>query len=88
MTVSKLYSRWQRTRGNQRGVESGRARGSIRTQRPPRGSVTNQHRESTSDELDLEFEWDQLCHGCGERKWFRAVISEACRQRHGLCSNN
>ncbi|QFU81872.1 hypothetical protein [Natronorubrum aibiense] len=51
---------------------------------PRAGSSSDTRDESTSDDIDLEFEWYQLCHGCGERKWFRALICEACRQRHGL----
>lgn len=34
--------------------------------------------------IDLEFEWHQLCHGCGERKWFNAVICDDCRRRHDV----
>lgn len=37
-----------------------------------------------ADRIDLEFEWYRLCHGCGERKWFRAMICDDCRRQHGV----
>ncbi len=37
-----------------------------------------------SDPIDLEFEWYQLCHGCGERKWFASMICDECRDRHAV----
>ncbi|SDD23550.1 hypothetical protein SAMN05192552_101613 [Natrinema hispanicum] len=33
-------------------------------------------------EIDLVFEWHQLCHACGERKWFSGLICDECRNRH------
>ncbi|MFC4439164.1 MULTISPECIES: hypothetical protein [Natrialbaceae] len=37
-----------------------------------------------NDRIDLEFEWFQLCHACGEQKWFRAMICDDCRGRYGV----
>lgn len=34
--------------------------------------------------IDLTFEWHQLCHGCGNRKWFNGIICEECRDRHDV----
>ncbi len=34
--------------------------------------------------IDLEFEWYQLCHGCGRRKWFSALICNECREKHDV----
>lgn len=37
-----------------------------------------------NDRIDMDFEWFQLYHACGEQKWFRAMICDDCRWRHGI----
>ncbi len=55
---------------------------------PSRGSDARDesidNSERGTDRIDMEFEWFQLCHGCGEQKWFSAMICENCRKRHGV----
>jgi hypothetical protein len=36
------------------------------------------------DAIDMEFEWLQVCHGCGERTRFRGLICDDCRERHDV----
>ena len=35
-------------------------------------------------DIDLVFEWFQLCHGCSNRKWFSGLICEECLDRHSV----
>ena len=67
----------------EQGDESDGRRGSDSRPTNARGSLGGyEHVDHPS--LDLEFEWYQLCHACGNRKRFSAMICDDCRERHGV----
>ena len=54
------------------------------TRRSVEVSLCETEVDSATVDVDLEFEWHQICHGCGERKWFSSMICDDCRDRHGV----